>query len=208
MAPLPLLPNTARAKLKYSDGSGKWGSRFFLNFPGPVPSVDMNAVAATIAAAWFNDIAPIVHVDYTLVEVIWDDVSISTGAQGVWSGSHPGSLTGDPLPSSTTVNGRILIEDRYRGGHPVMHLPPPSVTELGGTRIYTPAYVATALTQFRKFFTDLTGSADPGLSGSAHVVPRHYRSGLPPGATTISFVRGYDVSQTLGNSRRRLRTDA
>jgi hypothetical protein len=206
MPPLPDVPNALRIDLGYYDGVANWGSRFFvIAIPGGGTASDNVALAGEVKGLWVDNMAPVVSADYALTSVKVTDLTTTTSPVGEWTGSEPGTIDDDALPSNVSSDMDIYINSRYRGGHPVMHFPPATAAQLATPRTWTDAFKTDFDTAADNFLAAVDGISDYGGGSIEWVVLRGYR----PGATTGDVHAYQALSVTLrkyvGTMRRRAR---
>lgn len=153
---MPALPSPGpilRVEIKVGDNASiEAGSRFYLQYSGGPPNTtDLNTLASDIANQWETNIAPYVSSTESLHGVIITDLSSSTGAQGVWTGTKLGTSTGGPLISSgcTTINHSI--SRRYRGGKPKTFLRMGTADDLTQTNEWGATYLTNATNEWHDF---------------------------------------------------------
>jgi hypothetical protein len=205
--------------LDYTHDSGlKGGSRFYLSYSGSAPTgANCTTLAGTVATAWAGDLAGVVNTDWTLSEVDVLDIATHSGASGQWSGSHPGTVSGTPMPAQTAANVEYGIARRYRGGKPRMYLPPGVTGNAENDTQWTTAYVGNFQTGVSNLIIDI-GTTGPGAMGTlAHVNVSYYQgftnitntSGRTRAApkyrdtALVDAVTGYFGKQEISSQRRR-----
>lgn len=207
MAVLPDVVGVTRCSFVWSDGVADFGSRIFVGGTDPdIDSDDLTTLATQISAAYGDNFPMWVGTDFTLVEVEAMNLTSPTSAVGYWRGSIPGIDDGVSLPSNISMDGQLEIGVRYRGGHPVIHLPPSSSGNLGTARAWSDALVTaidTSLTDFRTAINEITPGTGPPVTW---IVLRGYRSGATPEAVTQWPVLSAGLRKYVGTMRRRARS--
>lgn len=202
----PTVTGVARVSLKWSDGTGTFGSRIYA-FYG-LDTHDAGALtdlANGVQAAYAANLVHLIDSNYKLVSVIARDLSDTTGTEGSWTGSVAGSLSGETLPSNVSTDVQLKIPSSYRGGHPVMHLPPPDASALETGRAYTDVFVTNATTYTQDFMTAVNDIVLEGGTAVVWTVLRGYRDGALPEAVTKYTVSSTQVRKYVGTMRRRAR---
>jgi hypothetical protein len=207
MAVLPDVVGVARCSLTWSDGVSDFGSRIFTGGIDPdITSADLVTLATQISDAYGANFPPWVAESFSLVEVEAMNLTSPESAVGFWRGSIPGTDSSNPLPSNVSMDLDLEIGVRYRGGHPVTHLPPSSSGNLGTARAWNDALVTamdTAGEDFRTAVNAITPGTGPPVTW---LVLRGYRSGALPEAVTQWPVLSVGLRKYLGTMRRRVRS--
>lgn len=206
MAPLPDVHDVLQIGLQWNDGTGQWGSRFFMQYGAAAPDADdLTNYCDDIAAAWDTNLAPLTANDYTLVQVTAEDLTSDTNASGQWTGSHVGTDSSDPLPSNVSADIQFVISYRHRGGHPVLHHAPGGVTRLATARQYATSYQTDLAASWNDFIAAI--STDSHIPGDtlAHVAVLGHRNPPPSSGVQIFPVNSYRLRATVGTMRRRAR---
>lgn len=224
MPPLPTVTNTIRVHAGFTQDTGASGSRMFFTYTGgPPTSTDLTSMAASIAGFWNTLLCPYMVDSSTLVEIGCTDLNVTSGAQGIWSGSHNGGMTGALLPASAAAVIDFKILRRYRGGKPRIYLPAPDATALANEQQWTNTFQGNLHTAFNTFISDVTGLSYTSFTVQAHANVSYY-SGVytttppwrgpgykyPPkprsSPVTPDAVIATLVRPTVGSQRRRLLT--
>jgi hypothetical protein len=205
VATLPTVAKTNRCDLIYNDGIANFGSRFFFYYGVVSPDEgDQVTLAGEIKGVWVDNMAPLVSQRFALVEVRCTDLNSDTGAVGSWTGSESGTITGDYLSSNLSSDMDMAISSRYRGGHPVMHFPPPSADELTSARQWSSDFVGDFNTGSNNFLQAVNGlSLD--ATPLEWLILRGYRSGVEPDAVSPFPVNSTSLRQYIGTMRKRAR---
>jgi hypothetical protein len=204
---MPTVAHHARIDLKYYDGTSNWGSRFFIFYGAGVTPDEaaLNTLAAGIQSMWTSDMAQAISEAYSLVAVTATDLTSTSGPVGEWTGSEAGTVSGAALPSNVSADADLFIADRYRGGHPVMHFPPPPAGYLGTERTYSTSYK----TNFDGWVTEFLNNVNSyEISGGVDIVwnvLRGYRNGASPSDVAPWPVLNASLRKTVGTMRKRAR---
>jgi len=205
---LPTVPSTLRCGLRWSDGIGHYGSRLFFNGGNPpFTSPDLNGFATAISTAWGANLAQDVTNSIFLVEVDLLDISTHNGLIGTWIGSKQGTSGATQLASNLCVNIETQITHHYRGGHPVLHHPPPTQSQLQDTRTWRSTFCGGVATHFQAFLTACAAYTSTTVTGMSQVILLGYRAGNPPPPPTTWTPIGYKVPTRVGTMRRRVATE-
>lgn len=206
MPPMPDVPGALKITFTWSDGVADWGSRIFCGgiVPG-VSSADLHAAATDLSGTWGTHLAPITSEDFTLVKLAITDLTSPSAGYGYWTGSVPGTHTGDSLPSNVSNDIEFNTGLRYRGGRPLIHHPPGDANSLDGARQYADLNVAASTAAFADFATGLTAVNEGDFHDAVHVWLRGYKAGAVTADVTIEPVIGYQARKYVGTMRRRAR---
>jgi hypothetical protein len=135
---VPALPpalQVLRIQMKWKLGSAHGGgSRFYMLYSGgPPTATNCNTIASDVSGAFNTALGGAMIDTNELVEVVVTDLTSGSAAEGSWTGSIAGQLTGTPLPIDTCVLMNSHIPRRYRGGKPKIFLPFGQVSDLDST---------------------------------------------------------------------------
>jgi hypothetical protein len=206
MTPLPNVASVLKIALKYNDGVAEFGSRLFEHYDGAAPdNAALNSYAALVAGAWTTHLAPRTCTSMSLIEVVVQDITSPTYANGTWSGDVAGALSSQAVPSNVTFDVEFRIGIRYRGGHPVIHLPGQPTSYLANSRTWGETDADLVTTAFADFATEISDTSISPLETMEHSVVRGYRNPPPIGFPTVEPVDSYAPRYTVGTARRRVR---
>lgn len=100
------------------------GVRFYLSYSGSAPTpANCVTLAGDIATQWGTHMSPLQTTEWTEYEVDVLDLSSTSGASGVDTSTHAGTVVGGNAPANVCINIEYDIARRYRGGKPRMFLP-------------------------------------------------------------------------------------
>jgi hypothetical protein len=216
--PLPEVP-CVRINIDYVDTDGYLaGSRFFMSYTGTSPSPgDCQSLAANVATAWGDHLAPGISSSWSIAEVDVLDIASYSGSSGQSTQTETGQISGTPIPAQSCVNIEFGIARRYRGGKPRMFMPGPTDAYLANSSTFTTAYIDSINTGMSDFMS-LIASVPVGNMGSLqHVNISFYqgfknvtntsgRTRAAPTYRTVALVdpvESYITKQVLGSQRRR-----
>jgi hypothetical protein len=220
---MPALPSPGQVlrvvmQMKSTDGDLDVVTRFFLAYTGTAPTVtDADTIAGDIEAAWAAHLAGNVSSVYTLYQVTVEDLSSTSGATGLWTGSTAGSRSGTALAAGAAFVLQKKISRRYRGGHPRGYLPFGVTTDLADQNTWSSSYPGAIATAWGAFTAALIGTV-VNLTTLTHEVNVSYYEGFtnhtyPSGrvraiptlrATPIvDIISGYQGNPQVGSQRRR-----
>jgi len=209
MPSLPFLPECIRIRLVWSDTNGHFGSRIFVNGGALVYNQpDLVSMANAVSTAWGTNMKADVANSYSLTSVECLDLNGPTGALGLWQGSITGTAGLNELPSNCSVNIRALIPQHYRGGHPVLHHPPASATQVAGPRNWTGTFCNQVTTNWQAFINAIGAIHSGTVVAPVAVYPLHYEPGVAAGNVILAQANGYLVPTKFGTMRRRLSTES
>jgi hypothetical protein len=201
---MPNVASVLKTDLVYSDGLGRFGSRIFFQYSGVAPNDSVcDGFASHVATSWVAHLASITSSNIALVEVDVTDLTSPSNGQGSWNGSDAGSESPtEQLPNNVSFDVQFKIPVRYRGGHPVIHLPGQLASQLQTSRTWESSFITTAVSAFEGF---IASASAPGgiLDPLVHVVVRGYRNPSP--GIHVEPVTGYAGRETVGTTRKRAR---
>lgn len=194
MPALPPVPNVCRCVLKGGlNADLDVINHFYVQFTGGSPTnSNLDDVALAMKNSWVANLAPNMHVDFTLLETTVTDLTSPTSAFGSWSGTEGGTgASGAILGAGSAVRINRQIFRRYRGGHPGVFLPLTSSAYLVDPQTITGAYIAAIQTAW----TNL--EADTG----ADMVARWATTTV---SVSVSYYQGFDVFTTPSGRTRNI----
>jgi hypothetical protein len=218
----PLTPPGPVIKVAFETDTGASipaGSRFFLKYSGGTPTTaDLNTLATDVATAWASHIAPVVRSTESLVTVTCTDLSSDTGAEGVATVSHAGSLSGDSLPANAAALVNHSVARRYRGGRPRTYLRCGVAESLATANEWTTSFQADVLAAWQAWIAAVLALTGFGFtllddvnvswfsgnrvfttpSGRARNIP------VPRDTPIIDNITNSSVPQKVSSQRRRL----
>ena len=202
------LPDTSviRARFIYTGFTGQQqGSRIFFRFTGGAPSpADLVTLAGLIEAAYAAHLNAVVHGDFTLTEILLQDITTDVGNQGAWLGSLAGGLTGSQGPPvQCPMNVQYLIPQHYRGGKPKGFWPFGGVPQWLSVASFTTAFVATVNAAFAAWIAACIGATGGTTVIAAHTNLSYRLHNAERAVAAHSDVTGYSAKQIFGSQRRR-----
>jgi len=218
----PLAPPGQVIKVAFNtndDASHLAGSRFFLSYTGADPSAgDLNTLATDVATAWNSNIAAVVYTGEHLSQVVCTDLSSDTGAEGAWTGSHAGTVGGNPIPANACAVVNHQISRRYRGGRPRTYLRCGVSAVMEGTNEWTTAFQGDVLTAWQAFIAEVLALTGFGFtlqddvnvswySGNrVFTTPTGRARNIPIARVTpiVDDITNSSVAIKIGSQRRRL----
>ena len=222
---MPALPSPGqvlRITFKTGDGASiEAGSRFFVTYgpSGTVPNgTDLNTLATDVANAWEAHLANSVSTEESLHGVEIVDLSSSSGAEGVWTGTKAGLNSAASLVASACAVVNHQISRRYRGGRPRTYVRMGTTSDLTGTNQWNGTFLSGALTNWEAFIAAVLATS--GLSITlGDIVNVSFYEGFTTFTTPSGRVRniptvratpkidnitGSAIAVKLGSQRRRL----
>lgn len=221
MPPLPAVSKVIKVVLQIKNSDGRIGiTRFFIQYSSTAPTnAQLNTFCGAVATAWNTNLAAITDAHWTLIEVTAEDLSSSTGAIGLWTGSDAGTLNVSPLPGNIAFVIAYQIARRYRGGHPRGYWILGDGSKLNDDRTWTNAFVTLVSTDHGAFMTAVLAAGWTGAGTLTHVNvsyflgfsvvtnPVTHRARNVPvlrGTPVVDAVTGYAYRNALGTQRRRI----
>nr|CRY95985.1 hypothetical protein [uncultured prokaryote] len=175
VVPLPDTP-CVRVALQYTQTDGALGgSRFYLGYAGDTPSATtLDGLATDIAAAWKTAFTAVVASDWGLTGIDVLDITGTSGATGLWTGSNKGSLSSGLCPANCAQNIEYVIARRYRGGKPRMFLPPPDASVYQDPGHWTAAQVSAVQDAADSFFEAVEALTEGDMGQLTHLSLSYY----------------------------------
>lgn len=222
MPALPPAPNVLKCSLNYNtQGSLKAGNRLFFEYSGGPPSVaNCNTIATGISTAFSTDLAALMGPQIGLVEITVTDLTSDTSAEGSWTGSIPGTRSGEIVDLDTAVLQNFTIARRYRGGKPRTYWPFGCSADLNSDRnTWTSGYLSAHASGWAAFLAAVLAITGGGCTITNHVnvsyysgfasvenpVTKRWRNIPTPrtGDAVVDGITGTTVSETIGVQKRR-----
>jgi hypothetical protein len=194
------------------------GSRFYLSYSGSAPSgANCTTLASDIAAAWQANFPGTLPSTWALTEVDVLDIATDSGLSGQWTGSHPGTRSGTPLPSQCASNVEFGLARRYRGGKPRMYVPPGCTGDQQDAGHWESAYVALFTASVSQMMTAIEALSVGSMGTLAHVNLSYYKGftnitnssgrerAVPTyrSAALVDTVTGYSGKAEISSQKRR-----
>lgn len=192
---MPALPPTPSGVVRFRlihelDSDLSIGCHFDYSYTGGPPSnADLATLAAGVAGAWNTDLASLLSSDGLLSSVIAIDLANPSTVEGVWTGSHAGTRSGNIATLATAACFIWAPNRRYRGSRPKMFTPYGVQADVTGANEWTSGFQSAAVTAMDAFLGALSGLS----AGSTNLTSQAY----------VSFFEGFTVttSPTTGRSR-------
>lgn len=208
MPPLPAVPATLKVALigTLQEDTDVVNIIHFQYGGTPPTNAQLNTFAASVAAAWGTNIAPLVNPNYVLTTVDVTDLSSSTGAIGAAVVSTAGTRVGNPLTAGVAACVRHRIARRYRGGHPRTYLWAGIITDIYDEQTWKPAFITSMDAGWLAFIGACVGAGWTGAGGLTFVNVSYY-SGFTNGtgptgrARVIPTLRGTPVVDPINSSQ-------
>jgi hypothetical protein len=209
-----------RVDLHITDGADlNCMNRFFLRYTGTLLPADATAWANSILLDWnaSGNIGAQVCSSIVLTKVVLTDLTSTSSAQGIATGTEVGGSGGTPTPASTCLVVSQRFVRRYRGGHSRVYLTGFPQASLGTSPNWssgTPAAVATA---WKNFITACIASVPSGYTPVTQVNVSYY-SGFtnhtfpsgrvrpiptPRGTPLVDTITSYVGNTKVASQRRR-----
>jgi hypothetical protein len=182
----------------------------------PTPAVAL-AAATAFWNAWVADIMPQSSSTLSLTTVQVTDLSISTGAQAVYTHAGvpvAGTLAGGILPMSCAMLLNKQIPRLYRGGHPRMYLCVGDTTKLLSDGFYTTAFAALVLAGYISVQTAFDGLVSGATTIGSEVTVSYIDKAVNPvfpyrrPVPAVFNVTGVTAQGQMATQRRRVRRTA
>lgn len=213
MSSRPYVANVVKIAYNGTIGPYNWTVIHHATWTGATPSVAaLNSFASSLETSWGTTVKPLVCTNVLLTSIVITDLTSSTGNQGIWAGSVPGTNGGVTVGANTCVLVNYPSSFRYRGGHPRTYWPPMDQAHLQDSAHWTSAGIAswvTALTTLTGLYGTLT-SGGTNLTGQCAV--SYYNETAvptPPHLRTTPLVMpisagSFAVSTKVASQRRRI----
>jgi hypothetical protein len=180
MPALPAVPFLVKILLQMAaPGVASIVNRLFFQGSQQPSNAGLNTACSTIASSWNSVIAPSLRPALSLIGVTAEDLTSSSGANGVWVGSHPGSAGGGTgaAPQAAFII-KNTVPDRYRGGHSRIYLPGvgTGAETLEDANTWNSTLAATLVTNWNTFLANIvTAMSSAGAGSGSMAVPHYYK---------------------------------
>lgn len=220
-APPPTPSGVVRFRLIHElDSDLSIGCHFDYSYTGGPPSnADLATLAAGVAGAWNTDVASLLSSDGLLSSVIATDLANPSTVDGVWTGSHAGTRSGNIATLATAATFIWAPNRRYRGSRPKMFAPYGVQADVTGANEWTSGFQSSAVTAIDAFMGALSGltAGSTQLTSQAYVSYFEGLTVLPPSPSgrvktvpklrtvpAVFAVSTRRLQARLGSQRRRL----
>lgn len=177
MAPLPAVANVIRADIGWQIEDDLAAlTRLHINWTGTAPS---SATCITLA----HDLHTIVvgtllpytgaHINLLSVEVT--DLTSSSGGQGIYLHTDPGTEAGTRLPAGAAFLASMTIARRYRGGKPRSYLPLGVAEDLLTQQTWKATFVSNVQASLDAFRADIAVTTAGGCALGTLVNVSYYQ---------------------------------
>lgn len=147
MPPLPVVAGVLKVVISGTIGTYNWANVYHCQYTGGPPDVaDLNTFTTALATSWNTNMAPNAQTDVLLTKVTATDLASTSGSEGVWSGSHAGTNSGQINAANVSILVDFPSSYRYRGGHPRAYIVPGSAPNLTDAAHWDTTIVANVLT--------------------------------------------------------------
>jgi hypothetical protein len=143
MPALPPVAGVIKIAIQGTIGPYKWAMIMHAQYSGgPPDAADLTTFAAALEASWSTNIKSFFCSDIYLTEINVTDLSSTSGANGLWSGSVVGTGSGTFNTANASVLATYPSSYRYRGGHPRSYWPPFAAGQLSDSAHWSSANLA------------------------------------------------------------------
>lgn len=222
MPALPAVPNVLKCVFRYSSSADTdVVNRFYIQYSGSAPTdAGLTTMATNVMTDWGSDLEGLYHPDVQLTEVALTDLTSSTSAAGLHTGSVAGTRSGTPLPASVALLMNHAISRRYRGGKPRTYFPAGTASDVNTTQDWASAFISAYASAWATFGTAFAGRFPSGTTYSSFVNVSYYEgfttfltpSGryknlakLRTGGPVVDDVTAWTFNPIYANQRRRNR---
>lgn len=221
---MPALPNTpspvVRISCKWTGGNAAFGARFFMGYSGSLPNnADLNTFATAVSSSYSSQMAPHISAEWVLVELDIREMSSSTGASGLWTGTIAGTQTGSPVAANTCQLMLFSTARHYRGGKPRIYLPAGGTAAIFDEISWTAAQQTAMNASWTGWMSGIIAAAWSGTSNMQQVMVGYYSGVYPPvtlpsgrvkqankplATPVVTPISGHNLRLRYGTQRRRI----
>lgn len=197
--------NIIRVRTKGVANGVSVGNRFFVGYGGPggPTAGDLSTFAAAFEAAFMNRFGSFIHNEFTLEQVIAEDLLSDTANSASWSGTVAGTAAGDMGAQGQCYVISWGIARRYRGGKPRTYIGPVSVNDVPVNNFFTVAKAQALATAAVAFQTDIGGMGNTTIDAPQLGVASHWLAKAMRPTPVFEPFTNVRVNQRPGFQRRR-----
>jgi hypothetical protein len=168
--PLPSPGNVLKIDLLWSDSAdNNISTRLFFKYTGGAPAAaDCVTIATTAGTEAYSYLGGLISTFVTMLGATCQDLSSDTGNEGVYSDSHAGGRTGEPLPAGVAFLVNYGIGRHYRGGKPRSYFPFGTAVDLATAQTWDSTILASVNSDMQPFSQHISGT----VAGSTTVGPQ------------------------------------
>lgn len=134
-------------------------------------ATDCTSLATRAAAGFTTAVGALFHTATILKQVVVTDMQGNDGAQGSWTGSHPGTDIQAFVPAGSAILMSLHVAARYRGGHPRVYWPPGTSGSMASTTAWSTTFISSAQTALSAFLNNLQNFTAGGtVTGSQYAI--------------------------------------
>lgn len=222
MPGLPDVPQVLRLDIKHTEGADpSLGNRTFWKYSGgAITNAQANDLAAATAGAWSTHLASLCIPAVALNEVVITDLTTTSSARGIWTGSTVGTRSGAELPINDVALLNFTLNRRYRGGKPRTYNPWGAQPDLTSSQKWGSSFITECETKWAAFVAEWQAFSEGSMvigsqanvsyySGFASVqnpvTKRWSNIPTPRVAPVVDVIVTTTLNPIVGSQRRRLR---
>lgn len=205
MPPLADVNKVLKIQFTGTYGVAKWANVMHLKYDGTFPTnSEANNIALSAAAVYASNLLPVMSTSAILTETIVTDLTNSLAATGTFTGSDPGgNANANAMNAGVAIAGSWKIHRRYRGGHPRTYLVGMTANNLTNTQNFSGAYVASVLSAFQGFLTDMNALTEGAVDPFTLVSVSYYGAGIARPVPLVDTILDVSVDTRVDSQRRR-----
>jgi len=173
VAPLPPTPSgVIRVRLihQVSEDTDAESSLHWAYSSGTPSQANLAALASAVGTSWSNNLRGQFASVVQLREVICIDLANPSNPPGIANPAVQANGGAAELTAETCVLVNLVIQRRYKGGHPRVYMPPPVAASLQDAQTWTTAFTSAFQTAWNGFVSTITAYAGPPtLTGLVNV---------------------------------------
>lgn len=205
MPSLPATPQVIKFRV-LGDADGQTiDNVFHAHYTGTAP--DDTAVATLcsgFAFSFMTRFGPRLGVEYTMREVVGQDLTSPTSGSGSISGSNAGTdASGDKMPPSLALVVSWKITRRYRGGKPRTYFAPIRSDHFDTPVTFNSSYASNFASAAAGFLSDVTAISAAGVTLDALGCVSYFSGGSLRSAGLFEAFTAASVDLRPGHQRRR-----
>lgn len=163
MPALPVVPNVTKVTFAGIYHDTIWENIWFTHYTGSPPGdTDADNYANYLVSNGVNLYQDEMSVDNEITEIRVVDLASDTGANITHALSEFGDRTGDFVPANVCLVASLVIDRRYRGGHPRKYLPwgTAGTYASGSTKDWDSAFIADCQSKLTTIISHLGGHVE------------------------------------------------
>lgn len=180
---LPDVPDTIEVVLTGNDGGdNNITNKYYFTYTGTADATSLNTLLGIVASSWSANIAPMVHQQYHLTQIVINDLNSKTGAKVAETVNIAGTRPGTGIQASGVAAVVSFKEPlKYRGGHGRTYLGGLLHEDAADANTWSTVFQAALQAAIEAFIAQIISAAPAALNALKHVIVHRFsKTGVPP----------------------------